>query len=363
MSELDPFDEAEAKPAQQLVTAGRYRLPNLDGSHHTGGWMRASNLAAALSDTRALSLWEQRMIMLGMRARPDLLESLAVLDVYRMDPNTLRKELEDIGWRLKEAAKADEGARRGNARHGMVEHWHTTGEEIGTPVMRRQLRTYRELLEAHRLRAMPGMQERIIIVESLNVAGKFDNILEDMCSNTNHIGDLKTQRKFWSLLEVEAQLSIYSRADAIWDEGQGVYIDMPRVCQETGIIMWMPKEPSHEPGTPALDPDEPAAKHEVLLLNLDLERGWRTAQLAKSIVDMRSESKSVAVLRGCVRPLPASASVVMRTVEEYAARFRAVTTVAEGRRVRDDAKADGLWGPELMEEAKRAAARIKAQEA
>ena len=356
----DLFADVEPAP-QALVTGGRYRLPNRDGSHHPGGWMRATNLASALSDQRALMIWEAERILLGVRARPDLVDELSVMDVYAMEPAILRKELGRLVELAKQYAKADEGARRGRARHDMVERWHTAGVETGTPAMRAQLSSYRAVLDAHGLVAVPGLQERVIIVEELNVAGRLDTVLEDTAASMARgnpdwrIADLKTQRAFWSLMEVRAQLAIYAHADAMWNEETGRYEDMPPVDQELGHVMWMPKDrPEDWPADHAYD---------VQVLDIDLVKGWSTALRAYEICQDRSEAKSAATLRGMFRPLPAGASVAMTTVETYAARFASCETLADGSRLVEAARADGLWGPELAEAARRAAARIRSDTA
>lgn len=355
MTTDDLFADVEPAP-KALVTGGRYRLPNRDGSHHPGGWMRVSNLAAALSDQRALMIWEAERILLGFRARPDLLDELTVMDVYAMEPAVLRKELARLVDRAKEYARADEGARRGNARHTMVHRWHEAGVESGTPAMRAQLSSYREILDAHGLVAVPGLQERVVIIEELNAAGRFDTALYDKINDGKiRIGDLKTQRAFWSLMEVRAQLAMYAHADALWDEERSCYVEAPDFDQELGHVMWMPKDrPEDWPADHAYD---------VQVLDIDLVKGWSTARRAFEICQDRSEAKSAATLRGMFRPLPAGVSVVMRSVETYAARFLECSTLEDGSRLVAEARADGLWGPELADAARRAAERIKRESA
>lgn len=348
---IDPFDEP-ALPTRELVTGGRYRLPNPDGSHHKGGWMRVTNLVGAYSDVRGLALWQQRMILLGLRTRHDLVEELYAMQVDKMDAATLKRELEHLATQAQNAAKADVGARRGSARHTMVAHWHEGGEVIGTPDMRRQLESYTEALIAHKLQPVPGLQERIIINEALNCAGRFDNVLTDLATDVMHMADLKTQRRFWTLLEVRAQLAIYAHGDAMWDEEREVYVSMPKLDQELGHVMHMPQELG-EDGQP----------QPVQILNIDLVTGWRTAQRAYEVVRDRAEAKSAGTLRACVRELPAPALTVVRTVEEYAARFATVATKEEGRALVAEIKRAGMWVPELRACSKKAAARLAAREA
>lgn len=350
---IDPdlFDDA-VPPPKSLVSGGRYRLPNQDGSHRPYGWQRTTNLVGAYSDTRGLALWLERMTLLGLRARPDLYEELHAMNVDGIDPSTLRSELAYLATQARNAAKADVGARRGSARHAMVAHWHEGGEVIGTPDMRAQLTQYNATLAAHRLVPAPGLQERVIIVEALNCAGRFDNVLRDELAGTDHIADLKTQRRFWTLLEVRAQLAVYAHGDAMWDETAGVYVDMPKLDQELGFAMHMPQEP-----------DELGKPRPVQILDIDLIRGWATAQRAYEVVCDRSEAKRVGTLRECVRPLPAPALVVVRTVEAYAQRFAEVTSRAEGTALYEEVRKAGMWCPELERAAHNAAARLAPQPA
>jgi hypothetical protein len=348
----DLFDPTDRLFAPELITAGRYRLPNRDGSHHPGGWMRATNLASALSDQRALQDWMIQMTLLGVRARHDLVDELSVMDVDSMEPATLRKELLRIAEQARSYAKGDAGMRRGNARHDMVGRFHATGEEVGTPAMRAQLASYRAILDAHGLAPVDGMQERVVIVEEVNAAGRFDTVLQDVRGGPPRIGDLKTQRAFWSLMEVRAQLAIYAHADAIWDEATGAYIDPPPFDRDLGHVMWMPKDRPEE------WPED--HEHDVQLLDIDLVKGWRTALCAFQIVQDRSEAKSAAALRSMFRPLPVDAAVVMRTVETYAGLLGSAGTLAEVRRLVAEVRDAGLWCPELEMAATKTAVRIRA---
>jgi hypothetical protein len=348
-----PDDFADPLFTQPLVTAGRYRLPNRDGTRRPGGWMRVSNLASAVSDQRALMLWMIRMTLLGIRAAPSLVDELSAMDVDRMEPATLRKELERIAQDAQRYAKSDEGSRRGNARHAMVERWHATGEESGTAVMQGQLRAYRDVLEAHQLAPVPAMQERVVIVESLGVAGRFDCALQDLANGGPiRIGDLKTQRAFWSLMEVRAQLACYAHADAMWDEGAQRYVDAPVFDRTLGHVMWMPKDTPEDWST-----DESA----VRVLDIDLAKGWATAQRALEICRDRAEAKSKDTLTAMFRPLPAGVFPGLRCVEDYARRFAACETWEDGKRLRAMAVEAGVWGDELIGAARRAADRLKGE--
>jgi hypothetical protein len=350
MDLIDAFDEAE--PVRQLVTGGRYRLPNRDGTHRPHGWMRVTNMVGAYSDMRTLALWQQRIQLLGLRARHDLYEELCAMRIEQLDPRTLKRELEQLSQQAQNAAKADVGSRRGSARHAMVAHWHEAGEVIGTPDMRAQLTEYEQVLNAHWLYPVTGLQERVIIVEALNCAGRLDNIVHSGETGSKHIADLKTQRRFWTVLEVRAQLATYAHADAMWDEERQCYVDMPLVDRELGFAVHMPQEP-----------DENDRPRPVQVLNIDLVKGWRTALRAAEVVADRSEAKRVGTLQACVRPLPQSATRHMAIVEAFARRFAEAATPEEGSALVVQARVAGVWGAELYRAAMQAKARVAGPDA
>jgi hypothetical protein len=347
---IDPdplFDEAE--PPAKLITGGRYRLPNRDGSHRPGGWMRTTNLVSAYSDTRRLALWQARMILMGLRERQDIYEELCSMPLETMDPGYVRDQLEKLADLAQSAAKADVGRRRGDARHSMVQHLYEHDQVIGTWEMREHLDMYLKALQAHHLQAVPGLCERVIVCEELGCAGKFDNVFEDLDTDVMHIGDLKTQRMFWTMLEVRAQLAVYAHGDAMWDAERACYVDMPPVSRELGFAVHMPQEPG-EDGRP----------RDIQVLDIDLVEGWHTAVKALEVVKDRARARSVDTMRSAIRPLPAPVEVVLSDTEAYAARFAACGSWAEGVDLTSGAKEKGLWGPELAGCAARAAARLRA---
>jgi hypothetical protein len=99
---------------------------------------------------------------------------------------------------------------------------------------RRALVLYQEALKRHQLVAVEGMQERIVLVEELEACGRIDNVLEDRNAleldlrvrpeaagpgnqGPLYVADLKTQRRFWTWLEIKAQQACYNHAVAMWD--------------------------------------------------------------------------------------------------------------------------------------------------
>lgn len=344
----DPFaapTDLHMPERKLLITGGRYRLPYRDGSHKPGGWMRVSNLVSAISDQKALQDWEVRMILQGISSRPDLYAALVAL-VGRSDltGQDYRNAIKDLAREAKEAAGGGEGARWGTERHAEVEALHAGVPYVYSGPAWRRLQAYQHEMEANGLQAEDGMQERRVLVESLEVCGTLDNILRDLARDVLLVGDLKTQKRFWTWLEIEAQLAIYAHGDAMWDTATESWVDMPAVSRDEAVVMWMPRERPDVPGLPIVE-----------IRGVDIARGWDTAQQCFRAIQRRREAKTARENRsGWLWMSPPMAI----QVERYARRFAAVATVAEGSALVAEAKRAGVWGPELQSAALKAANRI-----
>jgi hypothetical protein len=349
----DPFTTLPSMvvPGPQMVTAGRYRLPNRDGSAHKGGWTRATNLASAISDTKALGDWECRMVLLGVREAlvrgpiawqfdglfPEELRDLIKLPIDDLEPKELRRVLMDMVGTFKALAKAELGATRGNLAHQMVEHHHAgLPAASGTPQETLdKLPSYVSKLPLHKLEALPGMQERQVMVESLDACGTLDNILRDMLAVRDalpfpdHIADLKTQKRFWSWLEIACQLALYAHGDAMWNPIAARWEDMPPVNQERALVAWMPWE--HPTGNPEVD-----------IYEVDILKGWDALQTAHQVYGLRSKAKAKADAWGWLRPVPRQG-----LLEAYGARLRDAATATDASAIYAEAVEAGVWGEEL----------------
>lgn len=337
----DPFASVkDTTPDPRIITAGRYRLPNRDGSHKSNGWMRVSNLVSAYADQYALRQWEQRQIMLALRADHGLYTELL---------EATADEVADPVWdetfleRCKRVAGGSAGADHGNERHAAVEGLHRgTDTALYPSETRRMLALYGSTLARHGLTPLPGMQERRVLVEALEVVGTLDNILEqgivpdDPCrciDLRNVVADLKTQRRFWSFLEIAAQLATYAHGDAMWDPVAGRWVNMPPVRQDIALVVWMPRGGTN-----------------VDVYEVDIVAGWETAKRAYAVVKDRSAAKNG---RAWLR----SALPVTET-ERYAAMFAGVDSFAEGRALVDECKRKGIWSQMLADSAQLAVARL-----
>lgn len=289
---------------------GRYIFPDPPGYERTkgatAGFMRMTNLASAFSDQRRLMLWRERMILTGIREDEGLLfDELAAEALERMDPTDARLWLEQFANRCADRAGGSNGARRGTARHLMVQNWMEHGTITGHRRMRLQFASLMQALERHGLEPIEGYAERRVCHPDYHVIGTLDLRVRDTATEEEGVLDLKTQRSFWSYLEIAGQQYGYDSAPWMWEgpaNPQGKWVPAPKNTltglmpenqgKRVALLAHMP----HEPG-----PDQlPVQIHEV-----SLEFGARVLDTALENVRLRSIGASTAQGRriGGVRPL------------------------------------------------------------
>lgn len=343
-------DDSAVVQRQGDITGGRYRFPNRDGSHKPYGWQRVTNLVSAYSDQFALRMWEIEQVMRGLAVSDETLAEIrAAIPAWdKLDKQARKDEVEKLTERCKAITGADAGAKFGNHRHDAVEHLHVEGlpPAYAGRFGRRHLALYSAALVRNELRAVPGMQERRVLVEQLEAVGTLDNVLECLRDGLFRIGDLKTQKRFWTWLEISAQFACYAHAVAVWEPdgaGGGRWVDWPvPIAQDLAYVLWMPRE--HPSGEPAVD-----------VYEVDIVAGWETAKRAYEVVKDRSAAKRKREPRGWLRPAPPA------TVhEKWAARFAAIETKAEGSALVAEAREAGVWDTVLADCARAALARIEA---
>lgn len=304
----DPlFSSPAAEKTFGNVYNGRYHMPLLPGEsgpksggeHVSRGCTRMTNIAGALEDTRALSVWEQGMGLIGLAKSPALYEELVLLVQQAEQEGTDFERLRDypalkealaggahdqksqessIIGRAKAIAGAGNAAQKGTNRHTAWEHRGRTDQLIGTPAMQQQTLAVEHLLKEAGLQRVPALSERVVRNTRLNAVGRFDDVLLEQSTGRLLIADLKTKAtKFYSWLAVDIQLAGYARAEWMlmedsrgYEEGPYDYVDLTE-----GVILHAPSD-----GSPAY------------LRRADLVRGWEAAQVARQVYDMRSDGKS-----------------------------------------------------------------------
>lgn len=292
---------------------GRYHMPPLPGEATVKvcppgqepwvpfGVQSTTNLIDAFEESRGLNIWEQELALWGMALSPSLYEKL-VMDVHRWQAEGVdilnlklyphvRKALtggpkggdDSYVGQAKAIAKGNEAREAGTNRHEAWEHRAKTGELIGTPAMQEQILALETLLAANDLERVPGLCERVVRNTVVQTAGRFDDILRERSTGRLLMADLKTKRKpFWSWMSTDAQLATYARSEWMLDFEQGTdgvwrYVEGPayHVDLTEGVVLQVPSD-----GSPAY------------LRRADLEYGWRVAQHARTVCEMRSYGKS-----------------------------------------------------------------------
>lgn len=364
MDHLDPFETHTSLPDHdtdpERITAGRYRLPDLTltptgqlitgTESRKGGWQRVTTMVKAIADARALDLWHQRQLLVGLALRPDLYDlvcaTLSGRDLQNPD-STLRGDLEDLASRVLLAAHSDVGANLGTAFHGFSE-----AQDLGMMHYARKrwhgkLANYASGMEAHQLRVVPELVERRVVILRYGLAGTLDRILEDLVDRCFRIGDLKSQKRFWTWLEISAQLAAYQMADAMWDRPSLSYVGMPKVADDVAVVAWIPE----------VHPDsleDPSRKDAVDFFNVDLEKGREVLEISHKADRLRAEVRSKNQTVGLLRPLPA-----MSVVESYARRLDSVASAREGSALWAEITTQGLSTvPELVSLAQDVATRF-----
>src|SRR3954469_3107841 len=201
---------------------GRYHMPLLPGEegpkrggdYVSRGCLRVTKLAGAFEDTRAPTIWEQGMGLIGLAMSPELYEELVLIvqqarlegvnfELLRDYPDLKEalaghahdqeKQGRSIIGRAKAVAKAGAAAQRGTNRHTAWECRGKTGELIGTTPIRDHVVDTERLLQEAGLERVYGLSERIVRNTVVNAAGKFDDILREISTGRLLMSDLKTK--------------------------------------------------------------------------------------------------------------------------------------------------------------------------
>jgi hypothetical protein len=292
--DADLFDAAEPEPLYG-VRAGRYRFPPPPGvAPSPRGWMRMTNLISAFSDQEKLQLWLTWKAFEGLRAHDVIFDEWMAEPLERMTDQERSALANLYAEKCRAAAKADEAARRGTARHTMVEAWATTGERTGTRSMQAQLDSYAEALEKADLEILES-EVTIWHPAAGGTMGRADARV--MCRRTGQTGilDLKTQARFWTWQEICGQLYGYDSAPWQWSGPED-----ERGCWRPGTPGWslLGRPGSRLAGQPvALVAHMPQApgpgQLPVTIKQIPMAYGKDVLECAARNVELRSLGRSV----------------------------------------------------------------------
>lgn len=245
---------------------GRYLVVPPDGTKPVG-YTRATTIAKTLDDTTALMSWGERMTAIGLARRPDL---LAQIDGNTDDTKTLNA----LCQKAKEAGGATIRRDLGTALHSILERAWTEPDYTPPAAHINDVEAVNETIRAHGLAVVPGMHERIVVLDEYRIAGTFDLMLSDAIGNL-YLADIKTGSTVkYGGLSFATQLSIYANADNLYTQGgeadgsDDLREPMPLVSQAVAFIIHV------EPGSGVC---------ELHQLNLD----YRLVETAMMVRNMR----------------------------------------------------------------------------
>lgn len=255
------------RPEPQFDQYGRYVIPD----PRTGkrrSWTRATTWASSIADTHALTNWQIRMTALGLTQRPDLFAGVAAV----ADPSSPagKKLLGKLCEQAKEHAGTSQRATLGTALHSFAEQVDIGREPMIPAPWDADIKAYRKAIRQAGIVVSPNYVERIAVLPSLGVAGKFDRIVK--FNDRLTVCDIKTgQDLAYSWTEIAIQLGIYAHAEYLYDIEGNRHFRMPKeVDREQAIVVHLP-----------------AGEGRCTLYLVDIDAGWRTAHLCGMVRDWR----------------------------------------------------------------------------
>ena len=234
----------------------------------TGGgdptpYVRISSFSGAVEDSYNLDLWKQRNTALGLAAQPQLIDRIAGIIGNYDDPiDQAKRELNDICKAAQDAAGSGRSADIGTALHSMAQAI-DRGRNVLPGRWADHLRAYQEAMVAYEFLDA----ETFVVVDELRAAGTLDRLVR--CPDEKvRVADLKTGK--WELAfpaKTTAQVSVYAHGER-YDPATGERTPLhPDLDLTTGLLIWLPAK-----GKPSCQ-----------VVGLDLEAGWRRAQLAMQV--------------------------------------------------------------------------------
>jgi hypothetical protein len=244
----------------------RVQLPD---SSKVVSYTRCTTFVDALDEKYKLSLWQQRMVAVGMSLRPDLLLGISSLAPLLTQPTEdVPKDAKDKGDELcekaLEAAQASAAATTGTALHEMTR---SLDEQRPLGVIpasaQRDIEAYGRATQA--LAAL--YVEQPMVNDALQIGGTPDRIVE--LGGVTYIADVKTGSIAYASLKIAMQLAVYAHSE-LYDPRKRRRLKTPTIDQKRAIVIWLP-----------------AGKAKCELLWVDIARGWQAVQVAKQVRDWR----------------------------------------------------------------------------
>lgn len=263
-----------------------------------------TNLASAFSDQERLQKWLTWKMMIGLRDHEIIFDEWMAERLSHLTEQQERDLANEYAERARRAARSDHAARRGTARHEMMDTYFSHGERTGTRSMQAQLDSLIEQLDRLDLEVL---ETEFYVWHPLagGTMGKSDARV--MCRRTGQIGilDLKTQRSFWTWQEICGQLYGYDSArwqwcgpltpDGAWGPASSnTLLGRPATAlagKRVALVAHMPQAPG---------PDQLP----VTIKQIPLDYGREVLECAARNVELRSRGRSTSMARMPVQDFP-----------------------------------------------------------
>lgn len=246
---------------------GRPYVWTEDGKRLT--YTRCTTYVDALDEKYQLSLWQQRMVAVGMSQRKDLLTGIAAIAHELMLPSDdVPKEAKAKANLLceaaLEAAQGKAGATLGTALHSMTETIDRGGELGVVPT------EIQPDLDAYVAATAPLTAlhiEQPMVLDALQIGGTPDRLVE--LGGTVYVADLKTGSIEFSALKIAMQLAVYAHS-TLYDPVARKRIATPPIDQQRAIVIHLP-----------------VGKGKCELRWCDIGRAWDAVDVARQVREWR----------------------------------------------------------------------------
>lgn len=281
---------------------------------------RCRNISAVAKipdDDWALSMWRQRMLLLGVAHNPTLAERAAAHHDDKAMLNRLVEEALTV-------ARAHDAAGMGTASHRIAERVDLNLPVVETVHGTAVTTAWRKALEATGLEVVPEYVERIVVHPPHLIAGRFDRLVYDTCAKSLRVLDLKTGERAMDYPHaIATQLALYAWAPLLADIGEtGGETDkferMPDVDREVGLVVHMP------------------SVTEAVVYEIDIAAGWQCViDVILPTIEWRKRKGLVSVA-GSAEPepslvIPLLRSYVLRRVQRLREQFPAALETLAAR--------------------------------
>lgn len=264
--------------------------------------VRTTTFIDCIEDKSSLVDWGKRMVLVGAQKRPSLLDAVAELD-----PNDRagKQKLNALAERALDVSGANDKREKGTYLHDLSEYV-DRGEQLPSHVSEQDV----EDMAAYMMETAPltvHSVEQFVVCSELGVGGTFDRTYgykglgpKGQSVSGRFIGDLKTGSVEYGGLKMAMQLAIYSRAKK-YDHTR--FPAPSRDVDEKGFQKWKKAEVSPDEAAQAYTVPEPVNQDWGIIVHLpsgegvcklywvDLNIGWKAAQFALTLREMRSLSR------------------------------------------------------------------------